>query len=136
MYQLPVAPFRGTSAGWRNGMTMISSSSVKGKVLPLGRNNRIHQYTLGADWADKQLCREDLGLLLEKLTISQQYVLVVKQANSRLSCVRKSVTSRSKEVILPICSALVRCIWGAVSSSELPSTRESWTYWSDSLEDD
>ena len=48
MHQLPVLPFRGISAGWRNGITAVSSSSVKGKVLPLGRNNPTHQYTLGA----------------------------------------------------------------------------------------
>ena len=72
---------------------------------------------------------------MDKLTVSQLYALVVKQANSLLGCIRKSVTSRSREVILPIYAALVRCIWGAVTRSGLPSTRETWTYWSESLED-
>jgi len=38
----------------------------------------------------------------------------------------------NKEVILPLCSALVRHIWSIVSHSGLPSTRETWTYWRES----
>lgn len=75
MYQLPVVPFMGTSASWRNWMTAVSSSLRQGKVLLLGRNNLIHQYTLGADWADKQLCREDLMLLVDKVTVSSNMSL-------------------------------------------------------------
>jgi len=57
-----------------------------------------------------------------KLTMSQRCTLVVKMATHLLGCIRKRVVNRSREVILPICSALVRHIWCAVSRSGIPGT--------------
>lgn len=82
--------------------------------------------------ARKQLCREkDLGVLVDTmLTTSQQCTLTAKKANHPLGCARKHIAIRSRDVNLPLCSALVNsCLEWWEPSSQLQSTREIWTYW-------
>ena len=44
----------------------------------------------------------------ERLNMSQKRVLASQKASCILGCIKRSVTSRSRKVILPLYSALVR----------------------------
>lgn len=50
-----------------------------------------------------------------------------EKTNRILGCIRKSVTSKSREAILPLYSRLWSSVRSATSISELPRTRGTWT---------
>lgn len=73
------------------------------QVLQLWSNNPMHHNKLGASQLESSL---DLEVLMDtKLTRSQQCVLVAKAADSILGCMRKSITSSSREAIILLYSA-------------------------------
>lgn len=120
--QVVVVPFRGIFRGWRNVLVrnLLKLGKRMCRVVPLGRSSLRHQDRLGNDSLGNDslqsiLAEKTLGFLLDpKLTMSLQCAIVAKVVTSLLGSVRQSVANRLREVMTPLCSALVKQMGGCV----------------------
>ncbi|PKU47328.1 hypothetical protein llap_2353 [Limosa lapponica baueri] len=61
-----------------------------------------YKYRLGTEWLESSTEEKDLGVLVdENLDIHQQHTLATQKTSRILACIKSSVASRSREVILP-----------------------------------
>ena len=106
-------------------------NKAKCKVLHLDRGNPKHRYRLGGKLTSLE--EKDLGVLVERLNMNWQHAPAVHKANHTLACTKRSVTSRSREVILPLYSAALRrphlqyCIqfWGLQYEKDMQLVEQS-----------
>ncbi|GAB0181577.1 cAMP-dependent protein kinase inhibitor alpha [Grus japonensis] len=88
---------------------LMKFNKAKCKVLHRGWSNPQYHYMQSHEWIESSLAEKGLRILVdENLDMSRQCVLAAQKANYILACIKRSVTSRWREVILPLYSGLVR----------------------------
>ncbi|CAM5164461.1 unnamed protein product [Natator depressus] len=93
---------------WSNSNRM-KFNSEKCKVMHLGINNKNFSYKWGTHQLEVMEEEKDLGVLVDhRMTMSRQCDMTVKKANAVLGCIRRAISSRDKEVLVPLYKALVR----------------------------
>ncbi|PKU44431.1 hypothetical protein llap_5263 [Limosa lapponica baueri] len=101
-------PSTGTQTSLRVA-NLTKFHKAKYRVLHMGHSNTKHKYSLGGEWIESSPEEKDLRVLVdEKLNMSWQRVLTAQKANHILGCIKRSMASRLREVILPISSTVVR----------------------------
>ena len=85
---------------------VINGMKFKSKcwILYLGWSKARHKYKWGEEWLERSPEERDLGVLIDsRLKTSQQCALAAKRANRILGCIKHSIPSPSKKVIIPLC---------------------------------
>ena len=73
-------------------------------ILHLGHSNPPRECKLGILRIEHSPAKKDLEILVDgKLDMSQQCILTAQKASCILDCIKRSMDSRSRKVILPLC---------------------------------
>ena len=64
---------------------------------------------MGNSFLEITEAERDLGVIIDfKMNMGRQCEVTVGRANRTLSCIHRCISSRAREVILPLCATLVR----------------------------
>jgi len=106
-------------------LNLMRFSKARCRTLQLGQGNPQNQYRLGEKGIESSPAEKILGVLVgEKLDMSRQCALAAQKANRTPGCIPRSVGSRAREGILPLCSALVRPLQGVLCPALEPSAQD------------
>ncbi|GAB0204315.1 hypothetical protein GRJ2_002897100 [Grus japonensis] len=83
-------------------------NTSKCQILHLGLVSPGYTYKLGDKRLESSPMERYLGVWVDgKLNMSQQCALAAKRTNRVLGCIKHSIASWSREMIVPLCTALV-----------------------------
>lgn len=78
-------------------------------VIHMGHRNQQNEYSLGSNKLQKLTVERDLGIIIDNSAkFSEQCNAAIKSANSVLGMIRRSITCKSKEIIVSLYKTLVR----------------------------
>ncbi|RMC15330.1 hypothetical protein DUI87_07520 [Hirundo rustica rustica] len=121
---------------WSRVMIKVNSMSfnkAKCQVLQTGLNDPVRAW---GRMAVKFLGGKDLGVLVDSwVNVSHRCAQVAKKAKGILACMKNSVVSRTRAVIVSLYSALVRLHLNPVFSSGPFTARKTLRCWSESKEE-
>ena len=82
---------------------------AKCKVLHAGRTNRMKEYTMEGKILEKVQEEKDLGVMVHKaMNGSRQVTEAVKKANRALAQLRRTISNKEIDTVIPIYKATVR----------------------------
>lgn len=123
IHQMGVLSFRG-----RTDSNLMKFHKVKCPVCPWGRITPCS--STGSGLTIWKAVLQRWTLVCWQITDCQWTSNVPSQQRNPVAFwIRQSIARRLREETLSLCSALERHIWSVESSAELPSIRETGTYW-------
>ena len=88
---------------------LMKFNAAKCKILHLCCGNPNQRYRSGREWLESSPEENDLGLLVDEIfNMNWQCAFAAQKANCILSCIKRGVIRRSRELILPLYSSHVK----------------------------
>ena len=87
----------------------MSFNMDKCSVIHLDRENRKHQYSLCGSVLRESTKKRDLGIIVDSsMKFSEQCNIAIKNANTTLDLIKRTITCKSQHIIIKLYTTLVR----------------------------